>query len=53
MRSAGARMGIAHKNIGSYKYSFNPLQVSFLPAEWRPPSHTIQDFTTSVIKRDS
>ena len=44
---------VANKNIGYYKYSFNPLQVSFMPEMYRPPPQTVQDFTTSMIKRDS
>jgi hypothetical protein len=27
MRGAGTRIDVANKNIGAYKYSFNPLQV--------------------------
>jgi hypothetical protein len=30
MRGAGTRIDVANKNIGAYKYSFNPLQVRFL-----------------------
>jgi len=29
MRGAGTRIDVANKNIGAYKYSFNPLQVGF------------------------
>ena len=53
MRSCGTRIDVANKNIGSYKYSFNPLQVSYLPEEWRPPAVTVQGYLTSIIKRDS
>ena len=53
MRATGTRIEVANKNIGYYKYSFNPLQVSFMPEMYRPPPQTVQDFTTSMIKRDS
>jgi len=53
MRGAGTRLDVANKNIGAYKYSFNPLQVQWLPSEWQPPPHTVQTYMQSIIKRDS
>ena len=53
LRGHGTRIDIGNKNIGAYKYSFNPLQVSYLPPEWKPPAATVQGFVTSIIKRDS
>lgn len=53
MRQFGARIEIARKNVGRYKYSFNSLQRKLLPEIYRPPVATIQDMVTSVTARDS
>ena len=36
-RVHGTRLGVAFKNIGKKVFSFNRLQVSFLPTLYRPP----------------
>lgn len=53
MRQFGARIEIARKNVGRYKYSFNSIQRKLLPDIYRPPVATIQDMVTSVTARDS
>ncbi|KDO35213.1 hypothetical protein SPRG_00059 [Saprolegnia parasitica CBS 223.65] len=53
MREFGGRIGIAEKNVGAKRYSFNALQRKLLPPSYRPPLSTIQDMVTSVALRDS
>ena len=36
-RVHGTRLGVAEKNIGKRVFSFNRLQVQFLPLLYRPP----------------
>ena len=43
MRATGTRIEVANKNIGYYKYSFNPLQVST-----EPKAHTHNHRTTTA-----
>ena len=52
-REFGVRIRIAEKNIGKAVYSFNKLQRSFLPEEYRPPVSVIQDLYMSFAKSDS
>jgi len=52
-REFGVRLRIAEKNIGKALYSFNKLQRSFLPDEYRPPVSTIQDLISSWSKSDT
>jgi hypothetical protein len=51
-REFGVRILIAEKNIGKAVYSFNKVQRSFLPEEYRPPLSTIQDLVMSWQKSD-
>ncbi|EQC42258.1 hypothetical protein SDRG_01092 [Saprolegnia diclina VS20] len=53
MREFGGRIGIAEKNVGAKRYSFNALQRKLLPPSYRPPLSTIQDMVASVALRDS
>jgi len=53
LREFGSRIALAEKNVGRPKYSFNPAQRQLLPAMYRPPVSTIQDFLTSMTARDS
>ena len=52
-REFGVRIRIAEKNIGKAVYSFNKLQRSFLPEDYRPPVSTIQDMMASWTKSDA
>lgn len=49
MRAHGVRLSIAEKNIGRRVYSFNMLQVQFLPVMYRPPAHVCE----SLLKKDN
>lgn len=52
-REVGVRIQVANKNVGRPLYSFNRVQVEFLPVEFRPPHKTIQDLVLSIKARDS
>mmetsp|Transcript_2879 Transcript_2879/g.3253 ORF Transcript_2879/g.3253 Transcript_2879/m.3253 type:complete len:85 (+) Transcript_2879:1-255(+) len=52
-REYGSRLVIAEKNVGRPLYSFNGIQLQFLPKEYRPPPSTIQDVLLSIKARDS
>ena len=48
----GTRLGIAAKNIGRPKYSFNRLQVKYLPRLYRPPPETVENVLSSAMHAD-
>ncbi|CAK9251027.1 unnamed protein product [Sphagnum jensenii] len=49
MRLSGVRLMVAEKNIGRKVFSFNRLQVQFLPPMYRPPLQVCE----SMLKKDS
>ena len=53
MRECGIRLQVAKKNVGRPKYSFNALQLRFMPDVYRPPREVIDDIVTSTMKRDT
>ena len=53
LRASGVRLDISEKNVGRRKYSFNALQLRFMPDVYRPPTECIDNMVTSTIKRDT
>ena len=53
LRANGVRLDISEKNVGRRKYSFNALQLRFMPDVYRPPTECIDNMVTSTIKRDT
>ena len=53
MRSEGTRLWICEKNIGRPVYSFNSIQLQFLPELYRPPSNTFETLVSSYAGMDT
>ena len=53
MRSEGTRLLICKKNIGRPVYSFNSIQLQFLPEIYRPPSNTFETLVSSYTGMDN
>ena len=46
LRASGVRLDISEKNVGRRKYSFNALQLRFMPDVYRPPTECIDNMVT-------